>query len=215
MTLSCHAAGRRGDFAFDIGFDSSARAVAVVGPSGCGKTTFLHGLAGLLGDSTARVRIDGDVLLDDAVLRRPAHRRSIGYVFQDVRLFPHMSVEENLAFARPYGGDELTVAHALDLMDLRGFERRRPASLSGGEARRVALARAFAARPKLLLLDEPFTGLDVRRRERLAPYLLRLREEAALPMIIVSHDPRDLDLIAEDVVHIAEGVEMTVADNRC
>ena len=78
MTLSCHAAGRRGDFAFDIGFDSSARAVAVVGPSGCGKTTFLHGLAGLLGDSTARVRIDGDVLLDDAVLRRPAHRRSIG-----------------------------------------------------------------------------------------------------------------------------------------
>jgi ABC-type sulfate/molybdate transport systems ATPase subunit len=126
-----------------------------------------------------------------------------------------MTVEENIAFARPYGGDELTVSHALDLMDLRGFERRRPASLSGGEARRVALARAFAARPKLLLLDEPFTGLDVRRRERLAPYLLRLREEAALPMIIVSHDPRDLDLIAEDVVHIAEGVEMTVADNRC
>ena len=215
MTLACHAAGRRGDFTFDIGFESEARAVAVVGPSGCGKTTFLHGLAGLLGDSTARVRIDGEILLDDAVVRRAAYRRSVGYVFQDVRLFPHMTVEENIAFARPYGGDELTVGHALDLMDLRGFERRRPASLSGGEARRVALARAFAARPKLLLLDEPFTGLDVRRRERLAPYLLRLREEAALPMIIVSHDPRDLDLIAEDVVHIAEGVEMTVADNRC
>ncbi|MBX9616829.1 MAG: ATP-binding cassette domain-containing protein [Caulobacteraceae bacterium] len=214
MTLSCHAVGRRGDFAFDFGFQSQARAVAVVGPSGCGKTTFLHGLAGLLGDSTARVRIDGEVLLDDGVLRRPAHRRSIGYVFQDVRLFPHMSVEENLAFARPYGGDELTVAHALDLMDLRGFERRRPASLSGGEARRVALARALAARPKLLLLDEPFTGLDVQRRERLAPYLLRLREDAALPMIIVSHDPRDLDLIAEDVVHLADGAAISTPGGR-
>ena len=215
MTLACHAVGRRGDFAFDIGFESEARAVAVVGPSGCGKTTFLHGLAGLLADSTARVRIDGEILLDDAVRRRPASRRSVGYVFQDVRLFPHMTVEENIAFARPYGGDELTVARALDLMDLRGFEQRRPASLSGGEARRVALARALAARPKLLLLDEPFTGLDVQRRERLAPYLLRLREDAALPMIIVSHDPRDLDLIAEDVVHIAESVEMTVANSRC
>ena len=103
----------------------------------------------------------------------------------------------------------------LDLVGMTGYRKRVPASLSGGEARRVALARALAARPKLLLLDEPFTGLDVRRRERLAPYLLRLREKAALPMIIVSHDPRDLDLIAEDVVHIAEGVEMTVADNRC
>lgn len=204
MRLACHAAGRRGDFVFDIGFESEARAVAVVGPSGCGKTTFLHGLAGLLADSTALVRIDGDILLDDAVLRRPTYRRSVGYVFQDVRLFPHLTVEENIAFARPYGGDEPTIAHALDLMDLRGFERRRPASLSGGEARRVALARALAARPKLLLLDEPFTGLDVQRRERLAPYLLRLREDAALPMIIVSHDPRDLNLIAEDVIHIAE-----------
>ena len=215
MRLACHAAGRRGDFAFDLGFDSEARAVAVVGPSGCGKTTFLHGLAGLLPGSTARVAIDGEILLDDTVLRRPAYRRSVGYVFQDVRLFPHLTVEQNIAFARPYGGDELTVAHALDLMDLRGFERRRPASLSGGEARRVALARALAARPKLLLLDEPFTGLDVQRRERLAPYLMRLREDAALPMIIVSHDPRDLHLIAEEVVHITAGLGMTTATRPC
>jgi len=206
MSLACHAVGRRGDFTFDIGFESDTRAVAVVGPSGCGKTSFLHGLAGLLAVSTARIRIDHAPVLDDAVARKPPHRRAVGYVFQDIRLFPHLTVEQNIGFARPHGGDELTVAHALDLMDLRGYERRRPASLSGGEARRVALARALAARPRLLLLDEPFTGLDVGRRERLAPYLLRLRDEVCLPMIVVSHDPRDLELIAQDVVTVAGGV---------
>lgn len=205
MSLACHAVGRRGAFAFDIGFDSPARCVAVVGPSGCGKTTFLHALAGLITGCAAQIRIDDTPVLDDRHVRQPVHRRAVGYVFQDIRLFPHLTVEQNIAFAGPYGRHAMTVSRALELMDLRGFERRRPGGLSGGEARRVALARALVAQPRLLLLDEPFTGLDVQRRERLAPYLLRLRDEAGLPMILVSHDPRDLALIAQDVVVVQEG----------
>lgn len=205
MKLACQARGRRGAFAFDFAFESRHRAVALVGPSGCGKTSFLHGLAGLLKHGSARIQIDGDLLLDDGIDRRPAHQRRIGYVFQDVRLFPHLTVRQNIAFSQPYGGDRLTVAEALHLMDLEGFEDRLPAALSGGEARRVALARALAAKPRLLLLDEPFTGLDASRRERLAPYLMRLRDQADLPMILVSHDPRDLDLIAGETVVMGVG----------
>ena len=203
MRLSCRARGRRGAFAFDFAFESAHSAVALVGPSGCGKTSFLHGLAGLVRDGTARIETGDEVLIDDTVRRSPAHQRQVGYVFQDVRLFPHLTVRENIAFSHPYGGDRLTVEEALHLMDLEGFEDRRPAALSGGEARRVALARALAAKPRLLLLDEPFTGLDAQRRARLVPYLRRLRERADLPMILVSHDPEDVALITDATIRMS------------
>lgn len=204
MNLACHIAATRGDFVLDFGFATQATAVAVVGPSGAGKTTFLQGLAGLIPTRAARLMVDGDAVVDSAAgLSPPAHRRRIGYVFQDGRLFPHMTVARNIAFARAYARNPMSVGEALELLDLRGLEGRWPATLSGGEARRVAIARALCASPRLLLLDEPFTGLDARRRDMLTPYLRRLRDELDLPMILVSHDPRDIEAVAEQVFEIA------------
>lgn len=206
MSLSCRIRVRRADFALDVAFDSPARAVAVVGPSGAGKTTLLQGLAGLIAVEDARLVVNGETLVHTRDrLDPPAHRRGVGYVFQDGRLFPHLRVGANVGFARPYARDPLSVADALKLVDLEGFEERWPNTLSGGEARRAAIARALVARPRLLLLDEPFTGLDAARRQALIPYLLRLRDEVGVPLIVVSHDDRDVAALAQTVVTLDRG----------
>ncbi|WP_395945913.1 ATP-binding cassette domain-containing protein [Brevundimonas sp.] len=201
MSIAFDIRLRRGDFRLDVAFETDARAVAVVGPSGVGKTSLLQGLAGLVRVDEAELRVDGVPVLDTrSGLAPPPHRRGVGYVFQDGRLFPHMRVGDNVGFGRHYADAPMTVGEALRLVDLEGFEMRWPASLSGGEMRRVALARALATRPKMLLLDEPFTGLDDGRRADLIPYLLRLRDELATQMIIVSHDQRDVGDLAQSVL---------------
>ena len=203
MSLALHVRARRGDFELDVAFDTDARALAVVGPSGAGKTTLLQGLAGLIPTEATRLIVGGDVVVDTAEgLSPPTHLRGVGYVFQDGRLFPHMTVGANVGFARAYAHNPLTVADALRLVDMGGFEHRRPSGLSGGEARRVAIARALLPRPRLLLLDEPFAGLDDARRQALIPYLLRLRDEIGVPMILVSHDARDVTALAQAVLAI-------------
>jgi molybdate transport system ATP-binding protein len=206
MTLALHVRARRGDFDLDVAFDTEARALAVVGPSGAGKTTLLQALAGLIPTDETRLIVGGEAVVDTVVgLTPPTHRRGVGYVFQDGRLFPHMTVGANVAFARSYASDPLSVADALQLVDMQGFENRRPTGLSGGEVRRVAIARALLARPRLLLLDEPFAGLDNQRRQALIPYLLRLRDEIGVPMILVSHDDRDVSALAQSVMTIERG----------
>lgn len=206
MSLAFHIRARRGDFDLDVAFTSSARAIGLIGPSGAGKTTLLQGLAGLTPVETARLVIDGGAVVDTAAgLAPPPHRRAVGYVFQEGRLFPHLRVGGNVGFARPYVADAMTVADALRLVDLEGGEHRWPATLSGGEMRRAAIARALVARPRLLLLDEPFAGLDQARKDALIPHLLRLREEQAAPMIVVSHDPRDVEVLCHDVLAVANG----------
>ncbi|WP_288759886.1 ATP-binding cassette domain-containing protein, partial [uncultured Brevundimonas sp.] len=135
----------------------------------------------------------------------PAYARGVGYVFQDGRLFPHLSVGANVAFGARYAATPMSTAEALALVDLAGFEDRRPRSLSGGEARRAALARALLPRPRLLLLDEPFTGLDDERRARLTGNLQRLRDETGVPLILVSHDARDVEQLTDHVVELRDG----------
>ena len=206
MSLAFDLGVRRGDFHLDLSVETDARALAIAGPSGAGKTSLLQGLAGLIPVDRARLSVNGEALLDTASgLTPPVHLRRLGYVFQDGRLFPHLTVAQNIAFAHRHVADPMSVAEALDLIDMVGFEHRRPTTLSGGEARRVAVARALAARPRLLLLDEPFTGLDAARKAALMPYLLRLRDRSDVPLIVVSHDDRDIAALALDVVHIEAG----------
>jgi molybdate transport system ATP-binding protein len=143
-----------------------------------------------------------------AKLHVPAHRRRIGYVFQDARLFPHLDVRRNLDYGRRMNGladDPTQRARVTDLLDIGGLLDRRPGQLSGGERQRVALGRALLAQPRLLLLDEPLGSLDEERKVEILPYLVRLRDEAGIPMVYVSHDADEMRQLATQVVMLRRG----------
>lgn len=193
---------RRGGFCRHVRLASDARVVAIVGPSGCGKTSLLHAVAGLLRPAGGHIAIGGERLFDAG--RRidvPTHRRRIGYVFQDARLFPHLDVRRNLLFAlREAGGPARFEFDAIvDLLALAPLLSRRTTALSGGEAQRVALGRALLAQPARLLLDEPLAALDPARRDELLPYLQRVRDDSGLPMLYVSHAADEVARIAQHV----------------
>lgn len=196
------------DFPADIAFRSEARALALFGDSGAGKTTVLNAIAGLLRPKTGRIVLDSDVLFDSAknVWRPPLDRR-VGYVFQDGRLFPHLSTRGNLLYgARSRGIQPKDADAVIALLDLGSLLSRRPASLSGGEKQRVAIGRALLSDPRILLLDEPLTGLHLEARSQVLGYLRRLREELRIATILVSHQPEEVTALADDVVLIRSGI---------
>ncbi len=207
--LTVHVEKRLGDFAVDASFVSESGATVLFGPSGAGKTSVINMIAGLLKPDRGRIVLDGDVLFDDDAHTDVAvWRRRIGYVFQEGRLFPHLSIKHNLEYGRWMGGhaaDQATFAHVVDLLDIGHLLDRRPGKLSGGERQRVAVGRALLMRPRLLLLDEPLASLDVARKEDILPYLERLRDEAQVPMIYVSHNAAEVKRIATRVVRIEGG----------
>ncbi|NHB75814.1 molybdenum ABC transporter ATP-binding protein [Rhodobacter calidifons] len=179
--------------------------LALVGPSGSGKTTILRTIAGLWRPTTGRVAVDGECWLDTAAgLALPAHRRHVGVVFQTYALFPHMTAAQNVAAAmdRP---DHTEAARLLDLVNLHGLSDRRPAQLSGGQQQRVALARALARKPAALLLDEPFSAVDRATRERLHAEILALRAHLKMPVVLVTHDMNEAQLLADRMVVIDRG----------
>lgn len=176
---------RRSGFSLEVSFSSDGESLGVVGASGSGKSTLLEAMAGI---EPARVVIDGR-----DVSRLPLHERRVGYVTQDALLFPHLTVRRNLSYGPRADGVEevarsLGIHHLLDRM---------PRHLSGGERRRAALARAIASRPALLLLDEPFSGLDEESRRDAMSLLARVRGSYRLPMVLVSH-------LAEEVIGLAD-----------
>lgn len=201
---------QRGAFTSQVTFTSATPGVtALFGRSGCGKTTTIQMLAGLLRPDRGHIRIDGTVLFDAARgIDVPAEERGIGYVFQDARLFPHLSVRDNLRYGerRARGrAQQLQFAEVVALLGLEPLLARRPAGLSGGERQRVAIGRALLAQPRLLLLDEPLAAIDVARREELLPYLENLRDRFRLPMVFVSHQFEEVLRLAGDVVLLEDG----------
>ena len=181
---------------------------ALFGPSGSGKTSCLRAIAGLL-HAPGRLRVRGEVWQDDT--RRtftPPHRRAVGMVFQHAALFPHLSVRGNLEFARrrvPPGRPQVAFDHVLALLGLEPLLQRRPDHLSGGERQRVAIGRALAASPSLLLLDEPLASLDLQRRAELLPCLQAMQAELDIPALYVSHAPEEVAQLARHVVLLGPG----------
>ena len=179
----------------------------LIGPSGCGKTTLLRAVAGLERAHAGSITLDGDTV-SSAAQHVPAEKRRIGMVFQDYALFPHLDVGRNVAFgiaALPRGEREQRVAEVLALVGLDGMQARFPHELSGGQQQRVALARALAPRPRLLLLDEPFSNLDVDLRERLAHEVRGILKAAGATALFVTHDQLEAFAIGDVIGVMHQG----------
>jgi molybdate transport system ATP-binding protein len=207
--LRVNISKRLGEFAIDASFASEGRVTGLFGASGAGKTSLINMIAGLLRPDRGTIVVDGETLDDTAMkLHVPVHRRRIGYVFQDARLFPHLNVRQNLDYGRRMNrlaGDAAQESRVTELLDIGNLMDRRPGRLSGGERQRVALGRALLSQPRLLLLDEPLGSLDEERKEEILPYLVRLRDEAGIPMVYVSHDASEMRQLATHVVTLQRG----------
>lgn len=209
MSLEVDIDHRQGGFRLQAAFSAAGGLTALFGRSGSGKTSLLNAIAGLARPTRGRITLAGEILSDAATGRfTPPHRRRIGYVFQEGRLFPHLDVRQNLLFGRWFsperrGGPSL--GEVADLLGVAPLLARRPGGLSGGEKQRVAIGRALLARPRLLLLDEPFAALDDERKRELLPYVERLRDETRLPMVYVSHSLAEVARLADRVVVLEAG----------
>lgn len=188
-----------GDFRLDARLQAPAGITVLFGASGSGKTSLINAVAGLLNPDDGRITLNGQVLFDRGT-NVPAHKRRIGYVFQDARLFPHMSVLQNLR----YGGrkDEDRV---IDLLGLRELLNRKPKDLSGGEKQRTALGRALMRGPDILLMDEPLAALDSKLKAEILPYFKELRDEADLPILYVTHAMSEVTQLATTLALVQNG----------
>ena len=209
MSLAVALSHRLEGFSLEAEFETEGGVTALFGHSGAGKTTVVQAVAGLLRPDSGRIAV-GDWLLQDSATGHwlPPNRRRIGYVFQDGRLFPHMSVARNLSYGQRMSGtarDPAEEARILDMLGIAALLERRPAGLSGGEKQRVAIGRALLSAPRLLLLDEPLAALDGPRKEEILPFLERLRDEAHTPILYVSHAIAEVARLANSVVVMSKG----------
>jgi molybdate transport system ATP-binding protein len=196
---------RQGEFTVTFTVTAEARALALFGPSGSGKTSALEAVAGLRTPQHGRIAVDGHVLFDSAQhVNVPVRRRRIGYVPQDILLFPHLNVRENVTYGLREGSRP-DLGALIDLLELSTLMDRRVAALSGGERQRVAMARALYSRPDVLLLDEPLAAVDLPRRRRIVDALIGIRDELSVPLIYVTHLPEEALTVADWAVLVDNG----------
>ena len=205
----------RDDFTLDVDVQLPTRGITgLFGRSGAGKTTLLRCIAGLE-KTDGRFSIGADTWQDsEQGIWRKVEARQIGYVFQEPRLFDHLSVRGNIDYGRRRRAPDADTSHIVDLLDLAGLLARRPHELSGGEAQRVAIARALSCAPKLVLMDEPLASLDQARKDEVLPYLDRLHAETEVPVIYVSHNLDEVSRLCDHLVHLASGRVVSSGDLR-
>ena len=194
-------------------------AVVILGPSGCGKTTLLRLVAGLEVPDSGAIVLDGTQVAGPRRSLVPPHRRGVGFVFQDLALWPHLTVRKNLEFVlgsvkTPRTERAAKVRQALSLVRVEPLEARYPHELSGGEQQRVALARVLIGNPRLLLLDEPLSSLDPELRNALRAELVRLQSDLGVTMVYVTHDTDDVAVLADYVVEMRAGHIMSVSETK-
>ncbi|MDP2320467.1 MAG: ATP-binding cassette domain-containing protein [Acidobacteriota bacterium] len=213
ITLILDVTLRQQAFELRIRDASSVEVLGLFGPSGSGKTTLLEAIAGIRTPDAGEIRVGDRVLFSSpAGVNLPPRDRQIGYVPQDALLFPNLDVNGNINYGVRHsrrhlpGDEESRLRSALvEILDLEPLLTRRVQKLSGGEKQRVAIARALMTQPAVLLLDEPLAGVDRARRDRILPYVLRIRRDLHVPLVYVTHDEAELTAIADRVLHLEAG----------
>ncbi|MFO1037103.1 MAG: molybdenum ABC transporter ATP-binding protein [Geminicoccaceae bacterium] len=208
MTLDVDIERPLGSIRLQASFTAPPGVTAIFGRSGSGKTSVINCIAGLLRPERGRIVVDGTTLFDSTQgIDLPTHRRRLGYVFQEARLFPHLKVRQNLLYGRWFSGKHGagSLDAVTDLLGIGHLLDRRPGALSGGERQRVAIGRALLAEPRLLLLDEPLASLDAARKVEILPYLERLRDEMKVPIVYVSHSVDEVTRLADTLVTMTAG----------
>ena len=219
VSLQKTYASKQHQFELDVSFQSNASRLVLFGPSGAGKTQILKMLSGLTTPDHGHIRFNNVTLFDESLgICTTPQERALAYVFQEYALFPHLTVMQNIAFSLSKSwfnpAQHFThpdVDHWLDKFELRTLAHQYPYQLSGGQSQRVALARALVVRPKAILLDEPFSALDESLRQNLRQELSQVQTQLNIPMILISHNPDDVESFGDEIIEISKGHVVTHA----
>lgn len=196
---------------------SGNKLTCLLGSTGCGKTTILRLIAGLEAPKSGELFIDGQLVADGSAIHIRSPQRQVGMIFQDLALWPHFTVYKNIAWGlklKKVTNIEDQVFNMLDLFDIRSLSDRYPHQLSGGQKQLVALGRALILDPKILLLDEPLSNLDTKRKKAVMQHILDLKQQFDMTLIYVTHDHRDAEVLADEIVVLTESGEIAVSGGK-